>query len=93
MGWNPKGEGGPELSGIMIFIENVRKIPLQNVPWNNQIIFQIDWTESWPYGLFVFYVGMFLFLYLTRKYSVIQGFSFILIRKRQCYSVLTSRFL
>jgi len=37
----------------------------------------LDWTEPWLYILIAFYLALSIFLYLTRKYSVIQGFSFL----------------
>jgi len=37
----------------------------------------MDWSEPWLYYLIGFYILLFLFLYVTREYSVIQSFTFI----------------
>lgn len=38
-----------------------------------------DWSEPWLYGLFFFYIFLYTSVYITRRNSTIQSFTFMLI--------------
>ena len=50
--------------------------------------FQLDWSEPWLYGLAVSYLILMLGLYMTRRNSAVQMFTFVFLRK---YSLTDNR--
>ena len=51
-------------------------------------IYQLDWSEPWLYGLAVSYLILMLGLYMSRRNSAVQMFTFVFLRK---YSICNYR--
>ena len=82
MAWDPKSEGIAQIDGALSFLKSVRFLFFTFKTNETIFIFwQLDWTEPWLYCLIGFYIFLGLFLVLTRKYSLIQSLTFIMLRK------------